>query len=227
MAKQWEIDRAEFKLEIDKLRLQGLSEEIITEVLQAGTDTVVKVTRRLEQEFEGLTRAAVPGKLWRAWKSQVEPRNHGPAYAPSGEVFVNGGTRSQRSMVYWTRAGINRAKNGFWLAIPLPAAGPNNRKRDMNPSEWEARTGIRLTYIPGRRGKNPYLAAVNATFSKNNKGHARKFTTARAAQGRQKTLIPIFVLIPFQKHANRISLEPAIRRAEASISSEFAKILRA
>ena len=37
-----------------------------------------------------------------------------------------------------------RSKNGFWLAIPTPAAGKSSRGGRITPREWERRTGLRL-----------------------------------------------------------------------------------
>ena len=37
-----------------------------------------------------------------------------------------------------------RSKEGFWLAIPLPAAGKSLRGGRITPGEWERRRGLRL-----------------------------------------------------------------------------------
>ena len=49
-----------------------------------------------------------------------------------------------------------RSKNGFWLAIPSPAAGKSTRggrrgRASTTPGEWEGRIGLRLQFIYRRR----------------------------------------------------------------------------
>jgi hypothetical protein len=45
-----------------------------------------------------------------------------------------------------------RSKDGFWLAIPTPAAGKSTRggrrgSAPTTPGEWEHRIGLRLRFI--------------------------------------------------------------------------------
>lgn len=211
------------RLEIDELRLKGVKEEILGELLEAGMGTLRKVTRELELELEALTKAAVPGNAYRAWNSHVYPRS-GRSYRPVGEVFVATGPRSQGMARYWTQPGTNRAKGGQWLAIPTPAAGPKNRAQELTPGEWERRTGIRLQFV-FKGGKYAFLVA-SGTAAKNKSGALRALTKGRVAQGRQRETVVVFVLIREQPHANRVSIEGAVRRAVDRIDSEFGEQLR-
>ena len=43
-------------------------------------------------------------------------------------------------------------ENGFWLAIPLPAAGKSLRGGRITPGEWERRRGLRLRFVYRRMG---------------------------------------------------------------------------
>ncbi|MGD9470612.1 MAG: DUF6441 family protein [Novosphingobium sp.] len=208
---------------LDHREIEQVERAMASEVLRAGTRTVRAATRRLEKDFEQLTRAAVPGKAWRAWKSEVYPKGDIPAYAPSGDVYVSGGRRSQGMMTYWTQPGVNRAKSGGWLAIPTPAAGALSRGGNLTPDQWERRTGIRLQLVkPG--GKYNFLIAAGA-LSKNNRGILKAYTERRASQGRKKVQAVIFILIPFQPFANRVALQPAIGRARDFMISDFGRRL--
>jgi hypothetical protein len=51
-----------------------------------------------------------------------------------------------------------RSKNGFWLAIPTPAAGKSSKGGRITPGEWERRTGLRLVFIYRRRGLSLLVA---------------------------------------------------------------------
>lgn len=213
-------------LDIDGQALDKEVDRVISGALRAGTTAVRVTTRKLEKAFEDTTRAAVPGRLWRAWKSETFPRADIPAYAPTGTVFVNGGLRSQGAVRYWTQPGVNRAKSGFWLAVPLPAAGPRGRARDLTPGEWERRTGTRLIFVYRGAGK-PALLVAEGTFSKDGRQVFRTFTAARQRGGqRARVTVPIFILIPFQRFANRVALNPVIARHQAVLAREFESRLK-
>lgn len=214
------------ELAIDELRLKEVKEGLITEILIAATDATHAATRALEREVEAITRSVVPGNAWRAWKSEVFPRAGRPSYNPVGTLFVNGGSRSRGMMAYWTKPGENRAKDGFWLAIPLPAAGQQTRGRMLTPGEWERRTGMRLQFVY-RPGKSYALLVAEGTAASNNSGALRKLTARRAAQGRSSETVPIFVLIPVQRFANRVSLEAPIARAADTMAANFNRRLGA
>ena len=51
-----------------------------------------------------------------------------------------------------------RSKNGFWLTIPLPAAGKSLRGGRITPGEWERRRGLRLRFVYTRTEKLPILS---------------------------------------------------------------------
>lgn len=203
------------KLEVETAQLRGVSEQIVSDILRGATDTVHVATKVLERELEALFKATIKGNAWRVWKSAVYPRAGQPSYTPAGEVFANGNRRSKGMVSYWTQPGVNRPEGGQWLAIPLPAAGPNTRGRELTPGEWERRNGMRLQFVyTGRRFA--MLVAVS-TAAKSGRG-VRKLTARRAAQGRDEETVPIFLLIPQQRHANRISLDAPVRRAHDYIA---------
>ena len=61
------------RLEVDRRTAEGAGEAVVGSVLRAGRYSVEDATRRLEKDFEDLTRQAVPGRGWRAWRSEVFP----------------------------------------------------------------------------------------------------------------------------------------------------------
>ena len=72
-----------------------------------------------------------------------------------------------------------RSKNGFWLAIPTPAAGKSTRGGRITPGEWERRRGLRLRFVYRRTGSS-MLAAEGRL---NTKGQA---VVSRSKTGRGK-----------------------------------------
>lgn len=207
-------------LTVDEVQLGRDLDRWVSDVLRAGTAAVRSTTRKLEQALESTTRATVRGRLHRAWKSESFPVADIPAYAPAGTIYVNGGKRSQGAMQYWTQPGVNKSKDGFWLAIPTPAAGSRGRRRDLTPGQWERQTGVRLRFV--YRGSNrPALLVAEGTLAKGGPSF-REFTEARRRGGQHPHVtVPIFVLIPFQRFANRIAINPIVLRYEGILAADF------
>ena len=99
-----------------------------------------------------------------------------------------------------------RSKEGFWLAIPTPAAGKSTRGGRITPGEWERRTGLRLRFVFRRRG--PSLLVAEGRL--NSKGRA---VASRAKTGRGLTTVPIFLLVPQVRLKKRLDLERPSRAA--------------
>lgn len=222
-----------FTVEVDRAEIDHVTELLVTAVLREQKLSIRAQTRALEQDFEAATRQHVKGRLWRGWKSLTYPKGSQLAYEPTGEVFVNGGKRSQGAMIYWTQAGINRSANGFYLAVPTDYAGVNNRTRSMTPGEWERRNGVHLRFVYRGGGEPSLLVAEQVVFGANGKG-TRVLTKRRRQNARYVSAdgspakvedVPIFTLIPFQRFANKFSLAPLMARRQQLLADDFAKRL--
>lgn len=214
---------------VDGAALDRASDRLVRNYLGAATKSVATVTRRLEQRLEAGTQAAVPGRLWRAWKSSAYPKS-GPARAPVGTVWLNGGARTRGAFRFWTMPGSIRGKSGQFLAIPLPAAGSRGRSRDLTPGEWERRTGQRLRFVyrPGRAS----LLVAEGTLGGRGQGFrpiTRRRTAADQARGWQRgqATIPIFVLVPAVPHRNAFAIEPIVNASDGDLAAEFFAAIRA
>lgn len=214
------------RVEVSQAELKELEREILTRTLRAGTGAVHRATRRLEKELEQLTRTAVPGRAWRAWKSEVYPRGGGPAYDPVGQVFANGGSRSVGMLNYWTAPGVNRAKGSTYLAIPLPAALGTTLGRHINPQQWEIRFGTKLRPL-FRPGKAPLLVADGALGTGGFIKADRAAAKIRGGQNvKRMRTVAVFTLLDAQPHANKVAIEPPIRRAREYMTESFRRSLR-
>lgn len=99
-----------------------------------------------------------------------------------------------------------RSRDGFWLAIPTPAAGKSTRGGRITPGEWERRTGLRLRFIYRRRG--PSLLVAEGRL--NSKGRA---VASKSKTGRGLATVPIFLLVPQVKLRKRLDLARDAERA--------------
>lgn len=215
------------QVEFSEAEMARAGDSLIRAVLTELSGAVGDETRELEQELEKITRLAVKGNLWRAWKSDVRPRDGGPAREPSGSVFVNGKHRSQGAITYFTREGRIASKDGFYLAIPTEAAGPRGRLRDLTPGEWERRNGQKLRFVY-RKGRPALLVADAGTLNART-GTFRPITSRRTALDakrgykRGEQTIPIFTLLPFVDFQPRFAIEPIHQRRERMLADNIGR----
>ena len=99
-----------------------------------------------------------------------------------------------------------RSSDGFWLAIPTPAAGKSTRGGRITPGEWQRRTGLRLRFIYRRRG--PSLLVAEGRL--NSKGRA---VASKSKTGRGVATVPIFLLVPQVGLRKRLDLARDAERA--------------
>lgn len=200
-------------LSISQQDIERAAGQIITATLTAGTRAVGQATRGLEKDLEQLTKQAAGGMLWRAWKSEVRPKGGKAAYAPKGTVFVNGGSRSQGAMLYFSSQGINRPRQGAFLAFPTEHAGPRRSvgydARNLSPSQWKQIHGVDLFEVESKNGTPVLMASLR--------------------EG--EPAVPIFILIPVQRFANKFAIAPAAERRMkmllANLDRRIARINRA
>lgn len=218
------------QVEISFDDLAALGDRIIRGELKAARQAAAEVTREVEKALEERTREAVPGRLWRAWRSDIYPKA-GISREPAGIVSINGGSRSRGALEFFTSPGRIQGRNGQWLAIPLPAAGPRGRTRNLTPGDWERQTGkrLRLVYRPGKPG---LLVADMGTINART-GTFRPITRARTAADarrgfmRGEQTVPIFVLVPFVPFRNAFSIDQVVAPVAGRLGDRYAAIAAA
>ncbi|MBW6494360.1 MAG: hypothetical protein K0B16_07350 [Burkholderiaceae bacterium] len=153
-----------------------------------------------------------------AWRGQVTGAGLGRRLANSirSQTFPKAGESLDAAALVWTKAPVIigahdtgpliRSKDGFWLAIPTPAAGKSSKGGRITPGEWERRTGLRLRFVFRRRG--PSLLVAEGRL--NTKGRA---VASRSKTGRGLTTVPIFLLVPQVKLRKRLDLARDAERA--------------
>jgi hypothetical protein len=105
-----------------------------------------------------------------AWRLQIIGAGLGARLANSirSQSFPRSGESLDAAALVWSKAPVIvgahdagpliRSKNGFWLAIPLPAAGKSLRGGRITPGEWERRHGLRLRFVYRRIGSSLLVA---------------------------------------------------------------------
>lgn len=157
-----------------------------------------------------------------AWRAQITGAGLGARLARTirSEQFPKGRPSLNAAALVWSKAPVIvnahdtgpliRSKDGFWLAIPTPAAGTSRRGGRITPGEWERRTGLRLQFVYRRAG--PSLLVAEGRL--NTKGRA---VASRSKTGRGLVTAPIFLLVPQVKLPKRLDLARDAERARDAV----------
>jgi hypothetical protein len=174
-----------------------------------------------EKAVTAATREAGTG-LKTAWRGQITGAGLGRRLAntirsaqyPAGQPSLNA------AAFVWSNAPtiigahdtgpLIRSRDGFWLTIPLPAAGRGPRGSKITPGEWERRRGLRLRFVYRRTG--PSLLVADGRLNSRGLGVA-----SRAKTGRGRSSVPIFLLVPQVKLPKRLDLDRDADRAHDSV----------
>ena len=157
-----------------------------------------------------------------AWRSQITQAGLGARLSRTirSELYPKGQASLNAAALIWSKAPeiigahdtgpLIRSKDGFWLAIPTPAAGKSVRGGRISPGEWERRRGLRLRFIYRRRG--PSLLVATGRLNTRGLGVA-----SRSKTGRGLTSVPIFLLVRQVKLAKRLDLDRSAKAARELI----------
>jgi hypothetical protein len=157
-----------------------------------------------------------------AWRGQITQASLGRRLSNSirSQTYPRSGESLKAAALVWSKAPqiigahdtgpLIRSKDGFWLAIPTPAAGRGLRGGRITPGEWERRRGLRLRFVYRRRG--PSLLVADGRL--NNRGLG---VASRSKTGRGRSTVPIFLLVPQVKLAKRLNLARDADRALAAV----------
>lgn len=203
----------------------------------------MKLTARPSGDFRALIAAEIAGSekavtagvraaaagLKDRWRGQITGAGLGPRLArtirqqdfPAGEPSLRAA-----SLVYSRAATIVdafdqgvtiRSQHGFFLAIPLPAAGAKGLGNTrITPGGWERRTGQRLRFVYRRRGPS-LLVADDARLNRAGLAQAKRGRRRRDGILTGAQTVPIFLLLPQVSLPRRLDLDRDARWAEAAL----------
>lgn len=161
-------------------------------------------------------------KLKSDWRGQITGAGLGRRLANTirNQTYPKTGESLNAAALVWSRAPeivgahdtgpLIRSKDGFWLAIPLPAAGKGARGKALSPGDWEKRRGMRLRFVYRRRGASLLVADGRL----NNRGLG---VVSRSKTGRGRATVPIFLLVPQVKLPKRLDLDRDAERVQAKV----------
>jgi len=162
------------------------------------------------------------GELKQVWRQQITSAGLGHRLPRTirNRTYPQQGDSLDAAAFVWSNAPeiigahdrgvLIRSKAGFWLAIPLPAAGKGRGGARLTPGEWEKRRGMRLRFVYRRRG--PSLLVADGRLSARGLG-----VPSRSKTGRGRATMPIFLLVPQVKLPKRLDLGHDAERALDSV----------
>jgi hypothetical protein len=195
---------------------QMLAEEVrIAE--QAVTQSIREATDGLKTELRSqITGAGLGQRLANTWRGEVYPKGKlsikaaGLVYSRAPEVV---GAHGQGVSI--------RSNDGFWLAIPLPAAGKGPRGKRMTPGLWEKLRGQRLRFVY-RRGKPSLLVAENQRARQGQRGGFSAASQKAQASERGLVTVPMFLLVPQVTLKKKFDIDSASRRWVSTLANRIA-----
>ena len=176
-----------------------------------------------------LTMAQAGGSLKSAWRTQITGAGLGQRLANTirSQTYPKGRNSLDAAALVWSNAPVIigahdtgpliHPGNGFWLAIPLPAAGKALGGKRVTPVLWEQKTGLRLRFVYRRRG--PSLLVADSVRL-NTRGQA---AVSKSKTGRGQVTVPIFLLVRQVKLPKRLDLARDAERAQAAIPGSIVR----
>lgn len=181
------------------------------------------------QKAVSITMAQAGAGLKSSWRAQITGAGLGQRLANSirSQTYPKGRNSLDAAALVWSNAPeiigahdtgpLIRSANGFWLAIPLPAAGKALGGKRITPGMWEQKTGLRLRFVYRSRG--PSLLVADAVRL-NTRGQA---AISKSKTGRGQVTAPIFLLVRQVKLPKRLDLA---RDAEWALAAIPGSIVR-
>ena len=164
-----------------------------------------------------------------AWRAQITGAGLGLRLANTirSQTYPKGRNSLDAAALIWSNAPVLigahdtgpliRSASGFWLAIPLPAAGKALGGKRITPAMWEQKTGLRLRFVYRSRG--PSLLVADAVRL-NTRGQA---AVSKSKTGRGQVTAPIFLLVRQVKLPKRLDLARNAERALAAIPGSIVR----
>lgn len=203
--------------DLDKLmRREVLAGERAVKAAMASAALALKADWRAQVTGSGLG-----ARLANAVRHKVYPES-GPSLNSAALVYAQPNRKPTASAAdlldVFNRGAVISSSAGFWLAIPLPAAGSAGRGARMTPAMWEQKTGRKLTFIY-RKGKPGLLVDIGIKRAGNVMVRRRVRGGTKLAEPttfRNRT-VPIFALVRQVKLPKRLNLYPAAERIAGAI----------
>ena len=201
--------------------LSGELEQIIRDEIRIAERAVTQSVREATEGLKTELRAQIMGaglgpRLANTWRGEVYPKGQMSIKA-AGLVY----SRAPLVVDAHDKGVTIRSKDGFWLIIPLPAAGKGPRGKRMTPGLWERLRGQRLRFIY-RRGKPSLLVADSQRARQGKRGGFAKASESAQRSGLGLVSVPMFLLVPQVSLHKKLDIDTASRRWSGGLAQRVA-----
>lgn len=216
---------------------------ITTNLAEVGDD----IGDYLDAEIRKGKKATLAAMRWAAretkdrWRTQVKGAGFGnrlgntirsDAYQntarPSPGAWAMVWTKAPKLIAVFESGASIRSPNGFWLAIPTPAAGRGTGNGKITPAQWEKRNGRLLRFVY-RRGRTALLidegrkAPGNVMVTRRGRG-GNRLAAPRTFRNRS---VVMFTLVPQVRLKKRLDLIGAAERVNNDLPARIAALWKA
>lgn len=180
-----------------KAEFRTLSRSVEAGVRDAGQGLKTDLRRQV-------TTAGLGQRLARTWRERT--------YANTGiDAASLVWSKAPHIVRVFDEGTVLRSRDGFWLAIPTPAAPAWVMGKRVTPARLEQAWGIRLRFVYRRTGAS--LLVADGMRARTGKRGGFAVAGARAQQtGRGLTSVPMFFLVPQVRMPKRLDVERAARK---------------
>lgn len=147
--------------------------------------------------------AGLGERLGRTIRDQYYPKSE-PSLGAAALVY----SKAPHIVGAFDEGVLIRSRDGFWLAIPTPAAGKGAKGGRITPGEWERRNGRRLKFVY-RRGRPGLLVDTGEVLARAR--IMKRDGTSRAARGFRNRSVVIFLLVSQARLRKRLDLDSVAR----------------
>ncbi len=199
--------------------VKGDISQIMQDETQLGKLAVSAAMRSVARDVQldwraQIVAAGLGARLGNSIRSKVYPEGK-PSLNAAALVFTN----ADKIIAPNETGALIRSQNGFWLAIPLTAAGKSARRGRISPGEWESRTGRKLAFVY-RAGRSALLVDTGKVADRARTMGRDGFS--RAARGSKGRSVPMFVLVPQVRLPKRLSLLSKSQTIAGSVPARIA-----
>lgn len=194
------------------------------QIAMAMTATMIEIGKGLKEDLRAQVRGAGLGeRMAKTWQSRIYPQGSRPSVDPAGWVWSN----APKVVDAFDRGVSIYPQNGRrYLAIPTQrvprkAGFGRGRRGVMTPLDVEVSFNQDLIVLPDKRKPGRLLAFVDATLGR--RGKARPATKRRLAQGRDRQLILMFVLVRMTRLPKLLDIDAVVNTALGRFDAALAR----
>ena len=200
--------------------------ELTNQFRLGATVAVAQGAQDLQRVLRAQASAAGLGRgVANAWRTRLYPQGR-PSVNAAGFIY----SKAPKIIDAFERGASIESADGFYLAIPLPAAGrrPGGGKW-RSPDEYERVTGNRLRFVYRKPPAKSLLVVDNAPLTRGGRVQARQgfrrvSGLAFTRRGRQAT-VPVFILIRRAKLPKLLNTNQAADQAQLRLAQRIVQVL--